>query len=163
MINKQEGAHGLINTGMLILFLSGALLYLLREEAFSAFWPASETTALRAIGLVLCVDILLSLSPLTFLLQPLAILTLGMASAKAAQFILIQPLAGQNASRLLFLLVSVPLCFALGGRGLWNALLLVKALRRDRCGLDCSLRRTCVLVLFGMAALWLLYRILRFP
>ena len=162
MIPRQEGAHGLINAGMLIVYLSGGALFLLREETVSTIWPASGFAELRVMGLVLCIDILLSLSPLAFMLQPPATLTLGMASAKTMQLIWGQPQSEQTAVRLLILLVSVPLCFALGGRGMWNALLLVKALRLDRDGLGSSLRLTCVLVLFGMAALWLVYRILRF-
>ena len=160
MIPKRESASGAINALQMLFFLAGALIVLFWEQAPIPEPLRSGDAPLWAMGLVLSADVLLCMSPLALAVQPLAISALGAAGCLEAQQILQAP--GDAGIRLLLLLLLVPLCFLLGGRGMWNGLLLARAIRADPGGLGSSVRLGCVLVIFGLAALCLLGRILRY-
>ena len=83
-------------------------------------------------------------------------------SAAKAQEILQGTAAEDIGLRLLLLVLLVSACFALGGRGLLNALLLTRAIRRDPGLLGRSCKLSCVPVFFGIAVLILLCRLLLF-
>lgn len=162
MTARRERASGAINALLLLLFLGGAALLLLREDTPAAERLTSGHAALCCMGLVLCLDLLLCMSPLALLFQPVCMPLLGAACCREAVVILQAAAFSDVGLRLLLLLLLVPACFLLGGRGIWNALLLTRAIRADRDGLGSSVRLCCVLAIFAFAALCLLGRILRF-
>ena len=161
MAARQERASGAINALLLLLFLGGAAAFLLREGALVPDALLSGDAVLWVMGLVLGLELLLCWSPLALLLQPLAMPLLGAACCREAGEILQAAAFSYGGPRLLLLLLLVPLCFLLGGRGIWNALLMARAIRADRDGLGSTFRLSCVLAVFGLAALWLLVWILR--
>lgn len=159
MTPARESASGAINALQMLFFLTGALIVLFREQAPIPERLQSGDAPLWTMGLVLCTDVLLCMSPLALAVQPIALSVLGAVGCLEAQRILQAP--GDAGIRLLLLLLLVPLCFLLGGRGVWNGLLLARAIRADPDGLGSSVRLSCVLAIFGLAALCLLGRILR--
>ena len=161
MTPRRETAAGVINALQLCLFLAGALTFLLWKDAPVPDVLTKPDAALDLIALVLCIEAVLCLSPLALVFQPSALPLLGAASCLEARVIL-QGESGGVALRLLLLLLLVPLCFLLGGRGIWNALLLTRAIRTDPDGLGRSVRLSLILLSFAPAALWLLWRILRY-
>ena len=162
-VNREETWDGAINAVLLLLFLAGgAAMLLFRELPFRLPFSPNDTS-LWAMGLILLLELLMCMSPLALVLQPLLMFTLGSAACLAAQEIL-QGTAGEDLGlRLLLLVLLVSACFALGGRGLCNALLLARAIRRDPGLLGRSCKLSCVPVFFGIAVLILLCRLLRFP
>ncbi|MCR5577359.1 MAG: hypothetical protein K6F56_10155 [Oscillospiraceae bacterium] len=160
MTPRHETASGTINALQLLFFLGGALTLLFWEQAPIPDSLQSGDAPLWVTGLVLCADVLLCMSPLALAVQPLVMCVLGAACCREAHMILQAP--GDAGIRLLLLLLLVPLCFLLGGRGIWNGLLLARVIRADPDGLGSSVRLGCVLAIFGLAALCLLGRILRY-
>lgn len=161
MTPRHEPSAGAINAMLLTLFLAGALCLLLCKDAALPAFLTGEDAANYAMAFVLCAELMLCMSPLALLLQPPLMFLLGAACCKAARRLLSLESAAEIGARLLPLLF-VPLCFLLGGRGIWNALLLIRALRTDRNGLGRSVKYTCLLAILGLAALWLLLRSLRY-
>ena len=161
-MNREETWDGAINAVLLLLFLAGgAAMLLFRELPFRLPFSPNDT-ALWAMGLILLLELLTCLSPLALMLQPPLMFALGSAACLAAQEIL-QGTAGEDLGlRLLLLVLLVSACFALGGRGLCNALLLARAIRRDPGLLGRSCKLSCVPGFFGIAVLILLCRLLRF-
>ena len=133
-MNRTESYTGTINALLLLLFLTGGVMMLLFGK-----------------------DLAFSLT-----LQPLLMLAFGSASCLEAQEILRGTEAGKTAMRLLLLFLLVASGFVLSGRGLFNALLLIRAVRSDPGVLGRSVKHTCVPVIFGIAVLFLLCRVLRF-
>ena len=161
-MNREETWDGAINAVLLLLFLAGgASMLLLGELPFRPLSP--RDTALWAMGLILLLELLMCLSPLALVLQPLLMFILGSAACLAAQEILLGTAVEELGLRLLLLVLLVSACFVLGGRGLLNALLLARAIRRDPGLLGRSCKLSCVPVFFGIAVLILLCRLLRFP
>ena len=161
-MNREETWDGAINAVLLLLFLAGgASMLLFGELPFRLPFSLSDT-ALWAMGLILLLELLMCLSPLALVLQPLLMFTLGSAACLAAQEILLGTAAEDLGLRLLLLVLLVSACFVLGGRGLLNALLLARAIRRDPGLLGRSCKLSCVPVFFGIAVLILLCRLLRF-
>ena len=160
-MNREETWDGAINAVLLLLFLAGgAAMLLFRELPFRLPFSPNDT-ALWAMGLILLLELLMCMSPLALVLQPPLMFALGSAVCLAAQEIL-QGTAGEALGLRLLLVLLVSACFALGGRGLCNALLLARAIRREPGVLGRSVKLTCVPALFGMAVLFLLCRFLRF-
>ena len=159
MTPSHESVSGAINALLMLFFLAGALIVL-----FWAHLPIPERlrsgdAPLWAMGLVLCADVLLCMSPLAPAVQPFAMTALGAAGCLEAQSIMLSP--GDAGIRLLLLLLLVPLCFLLGGRGVWIGLLLARAIRADPDGLGSSVKISGFLAIFGLAALCLLGRVFR--
>ena len=88
---------------------------------------------------------------------------MGSAACLEAQEILRGTEEGTIALRMMLLVLLVSSGFVLGGRGLFNALLLIRAIRGDPGVLGRSVKQTCVPLIFGIAVLFLLCRMLRLP
>ena len=160
-MNREETWDGAINAVLLLLFLAGgAAMLLFRELPFRLPFSPNDT-ALWAMGLILLLELLMCMSPLALVLQPPLMFALGSAVCLAAQEIL-QGTAGEALGLRLLLVLLVSACFALGGRGLCNAPLLARAIRRDPGLLGRSCKLSCVPGFFGIAVLILLCRLLRF-
>ena len=161
MMPRREPSAGAINALLLILFLGGALRLLLCKDTALPVFLSGEDAAYQAMGLILCAELFLCISPLALLVQPPLMFLLGGACCHAVSQLLSIESAADLGARLWPLLL-VPLCFLIGGRGIWNALLLVRILRTDRDGLGRSFLYTCILLIVGLAALWLLLGSLRY-
>ena len=161
-MNRTESYTGTINALLLLLFLTGGVMMLLFGKDLALAQISLENAALWALGLILLADLVLCLTPLSLTLQPLLMLAFGSAACLEAQEILRGTDAGKTAMHLLLLFLLVASGFVLSGRGLFNALLLIRAVRSDPGVLGRSVKRTCVPVIFGIAVLFLLCRVLRF-
>ncbi|MDO4990747.1 MAG: hypothetical protein Q4E45_09615 [Eubacteriales bacterium] len=161
-MNRKESCAGTINAVLLLLFLAGGVTALLYGDLATVIPVSPKDAALWAMGLILLADVLVCLTPLALALQPPLMFALGSAVCLAAQELLRGTAAGETGIRLLLLALLVPACFALAGRGLFNALLMIRSIRGEPGVLGRSVKHTCVPVLFGMAVLFLLCRFLRF-
>ena len=161
-MNKKENCAGMINAVLLLLFLAGAVAILFCGDLTSRLPVCLNGSPLWVMGLILLTDVLMCLSPLSLAFQPLLIFTLGSAACAEAQRIMRGTAADEFPVHLLLLFLLVLSCFMLGGRGLYNALLMIRIVRRDPAVLGRSVKYTCVPVLFGLAVFYLLCRILRF-
>ncbi len=161
-MNRKEHCAGTINAVLLLLFLAGAVTVLFCWELPGMIWGALRDAALWVMMSILLADVLVCLSPLALALQPPLVFLLGSAACCESQAILQGTTAGKPASHLMLLLLLVPSCFMLGGRGLFNGLLLIRAIRSDPAVLGRSIKYTCVPVLFGTAVIYLLCRFLRY-
>lgn len=161
-MNRSESCIGAINAVLLLLFLTGGVTMLLLGADLAWVPLPLGNAALWAMGLILLADVAMSLTPLSLTIQPLLMLALGSSACLEAQEILRGTEEGTTAMRLLLLFLLVASGFVLGGRGLYNALLLIRAVRGDPGVLGRSVKQTCVPVIFGIAVLFLLCRLLRF-
>ena len=162
-MNKSESCFGTINAMLLLLFLTGGVTMLLLGVDMAWLPVSPGNTALWTMGIILLADVAMCMTPLSLTIQPLLMLALGSTACLEAQEILRGTGEGSTAMRLMLLLFLVSSGFILGGRGLFNALLLIRAIRGDPCVLGRSVKRTCVPVIFGIAVLFLLCRMLRSP
>lgn len=161
-MNRREQCGGTINAVLLLLFLAGGITALLLGADMAWIPVSPDNAALWALGLILLSDIALCLSPLSLAVQPILMFAFGSAACLEAQEILRGTEPGKTAVRVILLAVLVSSGFVLGGRGLFNALLLIRTIRGDPGVLGRSVKLTCVPVFLGIAALFLLCRLLRF-